>query len=55
MPSRSYASLPDIPDDTANARVWGGLHYRTTMEQSARWIEDVTAEALCGHFGITCD
>jgi hypothetical protein len=23
----------------ANARVWGGLHYRTTMDISAHWIE----------------
>jgi hypothetical protein len=53
--SRSYEGLAEIVDDTANARVWGGLHYRTTMEQSARWIKDVTNHALCGNFGITCD
>jgi hypothetical protein len=54
VPSRSYDSLTEIVDDNADARVWGGLHFRTTMEQSARWIKDVTNEALCGRFGITC-
>ena len=38
VPTRSYASLDDIVDDTANARVWGGLHFRTTMDATARWI-----------------
>jgi hypothetical protein len=54
VPSRSYGSLADIPDENADARVWGGLHLRTTMEQSARWIERVTREALRGRFGVTC-
>lgn len=54
VPSRTYDSLNDILDETADARVWGGLHFRTSMEQSARWIKDVTNEALCGKFGITC-
>lgn len=55
VPSRSYASLAAIPDENADARVWGGLHLRTTMEQSARWIRDVTNDALCGRFGIACE
>jgi hypothetical protein len=51
VPTRSYASLREIVDDTADARVWGGLHYRTTMEASARWIEDLVRRALGRHFG----
>jgi hypothetical protein len=50
VPARSYASLGEIIDDTANARVWGGLHYRTTMELSARWIKQVVHDALKGKF-----
>jgi hypothetical protein len=46
VPTRSYASLAEIVDDTANARVWGGLHYRTTMDASARWIRQVVRDAL---------
>ncbi len=50
VPTRSYASLADIIDDTANARVWGGLHFRTTMDASARWITQLVRDALRGHF-----
>lgn len=54
VPSRSYGSLTEIVADSADARVWAGLHFRPTMDQSARWIRDVTNDALCGRFGITC-
>jgi hypothetical protein len=50
VPTRSYASLADITYDTANARVWGGLHFRTTMDASARWITLLVRDALKGHF-----
>jgi hypothetical protein len=50
VPTRSYASLDEIIDDNANARVWGGLHYRTTMDLSARWIKRVVRDALKGRF-----
>jgi hypothetical protein len=48
VPTRSYGSLGEIIDDSSNARVWGGLHYRTTMDASARWIRKVVHDAL-GH------
>jgi hypothetical protein len=50
VPTRSYASLSEIIDDNANARVWGGLHYRTTMDASAQWIKKVVRDALKHHF-----
>jgi hypothetical protein len=50
VPTRSYSSLDDILDDTADARVWGGLHFRTTMEASARWITQLVRSALRGRF-----
>jgi len=50
VPTRSYASLDEIVDDTANARVWGGLHFRTTMDATARWIRPLVRDALKGHF-----
>jgi hypothetical protein len=50
VPTRSYATLGEIIDDTANARVWGGLHYRTTMDVSARWIKRLVRDALKGKF-----
>ena len=50
VPTRSYASLDEIVDDTANARVWGGLHFRTTMDASARWTTQLVRGALEGRF-----
>ena len=50
VPARSYASLDEIVDDTANARVWGGLHFRTTMDATARWIRQLVRDALEGRF-----
>ena len=50
VPTRSYASLDEIVDDTANARVWGGLHFRTTMDASARWTTQLVRDALKGRF-----
>jgi hypothetical protein len=53
VPTRSYASLDEIIDDTANARVWAGLHLRTTMDATARWMAPLVHEALRGHFQRT--
>jgi hypothetical protein len=53
VPTRSYASLADIIDDTANARIWSGLHFRTTMDATARWIPLVVRDALKGRFKRT--
>jgi len=50
VPMRSYASLGEIIDENSNARVWGGLHYRTTMDASARWIKRVVHDALRHNF-----
>jgi hypothetical protein len=50
VPATSYASLDEIIDDTTNARVWGGLHYRTTMDASAHWIKLLVRDALKGRF-----
>lgn len=54
VPSARFDSLDDINDDNANARVWGGLHWRTTMERSSRWSARVARKAVCGGFGLKC-
>lgn len=51
----SYRSLAEINADNANARVWGGLHWRTTMERSSKWSAQVAQNAVCGQFGLKCD
>ncbi len=53
--SATFDSLDEINDDNANARVWGGLHWRTTMERSSRWSARIARNALCGGFGLGCD
>lgn len=53
--SARYDSLDEINDDNADARVWGGLHWRTTMERSARWTAKIAKSAVCGEFGLQCD
>lgn len=55
VPSAHYGSLDEINDDNANARVWGGLHWRTTMERSSRWTARIARNAVCGAFGLKCD
>jgi hypothetical protein len=55
VPTRSYASLADIIDDIANARIWSGLHFRTTMDATARWIRQLVRDALKGRFKRVSD
>ena len=55
VPSAHYESLDEINDDNADARVWGGLHWRTTMERSSRWSAKIAKNAACGEFGLRCD
>ncbi len=50
-----FDSLDEVNDDNTNARVWGGLHWRTTMERSARWSAKIAKDAVCGRFGLRCD
>lgn len=52
--SARYDSLDEINDDNADARVWGGLHWRTTMERSSRWTAKIARSAVCGEFGLDC-
>lgn len=53
--SAQYRSLDQINDDNANARVWGGLHWRTTMERSSKWTAKIARHAVCGEFGLRCE
>ena len=33
---KTYANLDEVVEAIENARVWGGLHYRTTMTETAK-------------------
>ena len=51
--TRTYENLNHLVADVENARVWGGLHYRTTMTESARHFQriahDVGRQAFLAH------
>jgi len=42
--TRIYQSLDELTADVENARVWGGLHYRTTMTQSAEDFKQIARD-----------
>ena len=50
---KTYATLDDVVFAIENARVWGGLHYRTTMTETAkhfpRIARDVGRKYFLGH------
>jgi hypothetical protein len=48
--TRIYQSLDEWLTDVENARVWGGLHYRTTMTQSAKHFRQIARDIGRRHF-----
>ena len=44
QPSRTYTSIPQARSDGNNARVWGGMHYPSTVE-----ISDGVGEAIANY------
>ena len=48
--TRAYESFDELVTDVENARVWGGLHYRTTMTQSAKHYRQIAGDIGRRHF-----
>jgi hypothetical protein len=48
--TRTYRSLDDLVAEVEDARVWGGLHYRTTMTQSAKDFTQIARDIGRRHF-----
>jgi len=48
--SRTYTQLGQLVADVENARVWGGLHYRTTMEETAKHFPRIARDVHKDHF-----
>jgi hypothetical protein len=42
--TRTYARLDDLVEEVENARVWGGLHYRTTMTETAAYFPRIARD-----------
>ena len=43
-PPRTYENLDELVADVENARVWGGLHFRTTMTETARHFPQIARD-----------
>ena len=41
---RTYEDLDELVADVENARVWGGLHFRTTMTETARHFPQIARD-----------
>jgi hypothetical protein len=41
---RTYENLDDLVADVENARVWGGLHFRTTMTRTAKYFPRIARD-----------
>ncbi len=48
--ARTYTSLDALMDDIDNARVWAGLHYRTSMLEGGALGSEVAKHVTEGHF-----
>jgi hypothetical protein len=52
-PPRTYENLDELVADVENARVWGGLHYRSTMIESAKYFPRIARDVGRDHFLTT--
>jgi hypothetical protein len=43
-PPRTFETLDELVKDVENARVWGGLHYRSTVEDSTKWFPQIARD-----------
>ena len=43
-PPRTYNTIDELVEDVENARVWGGLHYRTTMTRTADYFPRIARD-----------
>jgi hypothetical protein len=48
--SRTYERLDDLVAEVEDARVWGGLHYRTTMTETAKHFPRIADDIAKDHF-----
>jgi hypothetical protein len=48
--SRHFATLRALTREVGNARVWGGIHFRTAVEDGIRIARQVAHEVLDGNF-----
>ena len=47
---RHYDRVQDLADEVGDARIWGGIHYRTAVEDGTRLGMKVANQVLARHF-----
>jgi hypothetical protein len=47
---RTFERVKDIEYELTNARIWGGIHYRTSVEDGAKLGYRVADQVLAHHF-----
>jgi hypothetical protein len=52
MPTRHFATAEDLQTEVANARIWGGLHYRYSTDAGVALGKDVARYDLSRAFGL---
>jgi hypothetical protein len=50
---RHYERVSDLQYEVTNARIWAGIHYRTSVEVGAELGTDVMHQVLAHHFHAT--
>jgi hypothetical protein len=48
--ARTYRNLAQLVADVEDARVWGGLHFRSTMTKTAEHFPQIAREIGRHHF-----
>ena len=47
---RHYDTIGDLTREVTNARVWGGIHFRSAVDQGVVIARKTAAEVLAHHF-----
>jgi hypothetical protein len=50
---RHYNRVQDLDDEVTNARIWGGIHYRTAIKDGSQLGMKVASQVLAHHFHAT--
>jgi hypothetical protein len=51
--NRHFATVADLQDEVSAARIWGGIHYRTAVEDGMKIGQRVVHQVLAHHFRRT--
>ena len=47
---RHFADVKDLQEEVSNARIWGGIHYRSAVEDGVEIGKKTADQVLAHHF-----